>query len=372
MPGRLLVVCKHLPHWGGDSTLGYVLCRRLQAIGCDAHYASLVDAAGYPALLERMGPRGANPDGLPNVHVVRLGALDEPDVGPVRRLVHRIQPDRVLAVNVTAAFQLVRAVPGLPCWFVPSSSYQLKAALYRGAIGSETEARAHVEAGGVLPAGHEREAAVVAAAERTICHSESTRYWFDHFYPEADGRIARTLLESTALLRWDLERHQAKRRPFEARAIDLLFVANRWDRPEKNRRLLERIVAATPDLGSHVVGECSAPRARARHHGFLSREAVLACMGSARVVVSPSVADAAPNVLVEACAMGANVVASPNCGNSALCHPDLLVDSCSPEGFVERARRAVQRAYPSRLDELARTDAAATVAGWLDDPGRLR
>ena len=78
---------------------------------------------------------------------------------------------------------------------------------------------------------------------------------------------------------------------------------------------------------------------------------MLDLLGSARALVCPSLVDAAPGVLFEAAALGCNVVASKNCGNYGLCHPALLVDPPTLEGFVSRMELARERRYEDRVSD---------------------
>jgi glycosyltransferase involved in cell wall biosynthesis len=360
-PLRILVACKHVPYWGGDSTIGYLLCQQLQARGVEAHYANLVEAATYPELIRRLGADAANPLGLPNVHVVFVRAVHEPEPERVHALVRRIRPEVALAVNIAAAVQLRPAAPDTPLWFWPSSSFQLKAALTRGIVRSALDARAALEAGRAVPRTHDMEAQVVAEADRILCHSGPMRAWFEYFYPEHRTKLAPALLPGDALLREDLRRFQAPRMAFRMRPIDLLFVANRWDRPEKNPALMRELIGRSPDLVIHVAGECAPRPPHAVYHQFVRREALIRLMGQVRAVVSPSLYDAAPNVLVEGHAMGCNVVASRNCGNWTLCPPDLLVEPFTTEVFLQRIRRAVTRDYAGQAEAPPAGDAAQYV-----------
>jgi glycosyltransferase involved in cell wall biosynthesis len=360
-PLRILVACKHVPYWGGDSTIGYLLCRALQAHGVEAHYANLVEAATYPGLIRRLGADAANPLGLPDVHVAFLRAVHAPEPERVRALVRAVRPDVILAVNIAAAVQLRPAAPDTPLWFWPSSSFQLKAALARGVVGSALDAQAARAAGQPVPRTHDLEVEVVTGADRIVCHAESMREWFEYFYPEHREKLVRALLPGDALLRADVRRFRAARAAFRARPIDLLFVANRWDRPEKHPALMRELIERSPGLAIHVVGECEPRPPSAVCHQFVRRAALIRLMGQARAVVSPSRYDAAPNVLVEGHAMGCNVVASRNCGNWTLCHPDLLVEPFTAEAFLERIRRAVTRDYAGHAAEASERAAAQYV-----------
>jgi len=216
---------------------------------------------------------------------------------------------------------------------------------------------------------HDVEARVVTDADRIICPSGATREWFDYFYPEWRSKIDRTLISGESLLRWDLRRFRTARRAFHDRPIDLLFVANRWDRPEKNQALMHDIIARSPHHAIHVVGECETRTQGAIYHQFVRRETLIGLMGQTKTLVSPSLHDASPNVLVEAQAMGSNVVASQNCGNWMLCHPALLVQPFSIDAYLERIRRAIDRDYSARLEEPPGGSAAQVVVSLAADPG---
>jgi hypothetical protein len=47
--------------------------------------------------------------------------------------------------------------------------------------------------------------------------------------------------------------------------------------------------------------------------------------------------------------MGCNLVASRNCGNWEICHPDLLADPCTSETFVACLARARARKHADHL-----------------------
>jgi hypothetical protein len=66
--------------------------------------------------------------------------------------------------------------------------------------------------------------------------------------------------------------------------------------------------------------------------------------------VSTSILDAAPGILFEGAVMGCNLVASPNCGNWKICHPELLVTDYRAEVFCNRIERSVAKKYPDNLD----------------------
>jgi glycosyltransferase involved in cell wall biosynthesis len=116
----------------------------------------------------------------------------------------------------------------------------------------------------------------------------------------------------------------------------------------------------------HVVGEADLACRGATHHGLIAaRAALFALMGRARTLVCPSLLDAAPGVLFEAAALGCNVVASQNCGNWALCHPDLLARRMHPDAFVHAIGLSLKRPYQARLDTFLGTRSIQRLADVL-------
>jgi len=95
------------------------------------------------------------------------------------------------------------------------------------------------------------------------------------------------------------------------------------------------------------------------------REAMLSLMGNARTVVCPSRIDAAPGILFEASALGCNVVASRNCGNWELCHPELLVESYGRAEFVAKCGYAITRKLADRMDRFLQPGSYADLVDTL-------
>ena len=72
-------------------------------------------------------------------------------------------------------------------------------------------------------------------------------------------------------------------------------------------------------------------------------------MGRTKTVVSPSTFDVAPGILYEASALGCNVVASPNCGNAAICHEALIAADATVNALTSVIRRSLTARFPDRL-----------------------
>jgi glycosyltransferase involved in cell wall biosynthesis len=140
-------------------------------------------------------------------------------------------------------------------------------------------------------------------------------------------------------------------RPFEERDIDVLFIASDWDRPEKNYPLVRSVARRLGDARIHVVGDASRRLPGVTYHGFVGdRDGLFTLMGRTRCVACPSIIDAAPGILFEASVLGCNVVASKNCGNWEMCHPELVADPFNADTFTTCIRRAMQRKFADRLD----------------------
>ena len=171
------------------------------------------------------------------------------------------------------------------------------------------------------------------------------------YFPTAVGKIFPSAFSFARQFSGEASRWAHLVRPFPERDIDVLFVASDWARREKAFPLMCAIANSVKDLRVHVVGALPLPVASATQHGFLpDREGLFRLYSRARSVVCPSSLDASPGILYEGAAMGCNAVASRNCGNWTLCHPDLLALAGDRDSFVACVRRAVDRRYDDHLD----------------------
>ncbi len=63
--------------------------------------------------------------------------------------------------------------------------------------------------------------------------------------------------------------------------------------------------------------------------------------------------------------MGANVVASRNCGNWSLCHEQLLVNPPSASRFVSRIQESLHLKFPTDMENFGRNNAVGRLTGLL-------
>ncbi|AHG88407.1 hypothetical protein J421_0870 [Gemmatirosa kalamazoonensis] len=351
MSRRILVACYEPPGYGGASTATYALYERLRAETSCAAYVSLVDGSLEPFLRERFGDAYGNPRALPDVHTHVLARRFHDPQPRLAELVRTVAPDVVLAVGYIAALVLKHAAPDTPLVFLTAGCDQIDAYLARYGDATAVLDALRTTERPMLFHALEREA--VERADLVVAHAPLVHELLRRFYPTHAGKLYPDVVWMAEWIHGEAARHADLARPFDERDVDLLFVASRWNRPEKNLPLVRAIVAGCPELRSHVAGLLDDPLGGAVAHGLVaSRRELFALMGRARVVVGPSAWDAAPGILFEAAALGANVVTSPNSGNWPLCHPDLLVEPYTADAFIDRARRAVRRPYASRVDAI--------------------
>jgi hypothetical protein len=208
------------------------------------------------------------------------------------------------------------------------------------------------EAGRSWPAPRQDpERQAVEASDGIIVHSPLVRFALEHGLPECRPKLYPSTVSFAELAYAAADGFAGLRRPFAERDVDVLFVATRWQRAEKNYPLVRAITAGCAGLAVHVVGEFDEPCPHAQHHGFIARRpALFDLLGRSKTLVTPSLVDAAPGVLFEASAMGCNVVATRNCGNWQLCHEDLMAEACDAAEFVRRIRRSLTGARPDGRD----------------------
>jgi glycosyltransferase involved in cell wall biosynthesis len=349
---RVLLACYEVPGWGGAATASYRLLRCLRERGLDVSYLTLVAPEDQDFFALLFGPEAANPAGLDGVHSLvyreRMSAPQPELAGLVREL----DPDVVLSVGDAAVYLLGRAAPDRPIAFLASGFRAMDHGVRERRVRDLQEQTARLHGGGPPPPLYATEAEAVERAALVITHAPPVLELARALFPGYRGKIHPRVVWYAEWIHADARDFAALARPWEDRDVDVLFVANSWERPVKNWPLVEQMGRRLPRLRLHVVGEV--PR-RARglvHHGMLTdRRAVFELMGRARVVASPSVFDAAPGVLFEAATLGCNVVASRNCGNWTLCHESLVADPLTPGVFAERLRHAVAAPVESRLGE---------------------
>ena len=352
MKPRVLFASLSVPGMGGSSTAAYDLFTRMGEDGGTVHFLNLVEQHRAALVECNYGPAAGNPRALPNVHnhwLPRGFLAPQPELSA---LVGALDPDIIIGVGWIAAGALLRAAPGrrtaLLTGSCRSAQDYVTAGRAKNVVSLIGKLRASRDMSLRLSAG-ERD--VYQSCNLVLTHSPQTCELVQRFFPRALGKIypevfwfAEWICDGARV--WT---HHA--RSFDQRDIDVLFIATDWSRREKNFPLLKALARRFCHATVHVVGEASGLPPSVTHHGFVAeRERLFDLLGRARCVVCPSLMDAAPGVLFEAAVLGCNVVASGNCGNWELCHPDLLADPFELERFADCIDRAVRRKYEDRLD----------------------
>lgn len=212
--------------------------------------------------------------------------------------------------------------------------------------------RARVQADPYPPAiTHGRELEAMRDCDLVLANSDELRDTCRLLYPRLAGKVGSKPVWCAEWICEEARTYKDLARPFAERDFDVLFVASMWNRPVKNYSLVADIIDRCPDLEVCIVGEGDDESGHATRTGFVSsRREMFGILGNARTLVCASNMDAAPGILFEAAEMGCNVVASRNCGNWRLCHPDLLVDPYRLDGFLRSIRLAVGKKYADGLE----------------------
>jgi glycosyltransferase involved in cell wall biosynthesis len=363
---RLLIACFETPGYGGASTATYALFERIQREGSPVSYVNLIDRSAVPFLRGAFGEEFDNPRRLANVHTHTFDGRFHDRQPRLTELIAGCAPDVILAVGYIAALAMKNAAPSIPLIFLTAGCDQIDR--YLEVFGDARRVCDALQSSGRPVLFHRHERRAVEAADLVVTHSSLVHELYDLFYPDALGKVYPDVVWMAEWIYADAARSIADARPFDERDIDLLFVASRWARPEKNFALARQIVAGCPTFAAHIVGAAlPTPVPAATTHGLMtSRSELFSLMGRAKTLVCPSSWDAAPGILFEAAALGCNVVASQNCGNWRLCHEELLVRSYRLEAFVERAQRAVERQYRSNVDEFLCSRSYETLLDIVD------
>jgi glycosyltransferase involved in cell wall biosynthesis len=349
---KLLLACYEVTGYGGASTSAYGLFKALRRDGIDVSLVNLIEEQDVPYYRYALGENFGNPLGLENVHNAVLAA---PVFGPqpkLEALLRQVAPSVLIGIGWIAAKMLKQASPASLLLFLTTGCEALKQSIELKLVGDFLAAEAMLRAdkgAPVFPRTGEQHA--VETADLILTHSEMTMFLLRHYYWSHAGKIhSRVIWMAEWIYAAALDFAEANQ-PFSQRDIDVLFIASSWSRPEKNFGLVEKMSSRLKGKNIHVVGAVVKPLRDVTQHGLLRQaKDVFRLMGRAKVVVCPSLFDAAPGILFEASAMGSNIVASKNCGNWQICDDRLLVDRFDLEVFVEKTMLALTRKFEDNID----------------------
>jgi hypothetical protein len=349
---RVLLASTDPPGVGGSGTASLDLFRRMRADGWDVHYVHVVD--DVDAAFHQMDFEGSlgDADGLLNLHCCCVPGLSARHQPVLASLVAETAPSVLVGFGFLATGLLKASAPHRRVIFVTGTCRQAQDFVTSGRA-SDAVALGHgLATGAITPRIINRaERLAVDRCDLVVTHSEQTKAMFERFFAESIGKVYPSALSFAEWIAGGAEPWKHLARAFAERDIDALFIASDWGRVEKNYALVSRLGRRLGGLRVHVVGDVPHPLRWAVHHGFLrDRGTLFELMGRARSIVCPSLIDAAPGILFEGSVMGCNLVASKNCGNWDVCHPDLLVEPFDEGHMSERIHLAAARKYDDRLD----------------------
>ena len=352
MSRRVLIGCYGVPGWGGSSTVLYQLFDRMQRDGHDVTFINLLTDHQERALRPVFGDRLGNPYALANVYTCTVTPPLWQVHAALAQLIEHLRPDLLLGFGLIATRLFELAPLRIPVVFMTAGSHHLGQLIASGAIADFHGFRKNVERGVTFPIAPDNpERQAVENSELVIVHSPLIGFAFDHFFPSHSGKIYANIFSIADLVFPEADRFSHLKMPFAQRDIDVIFVASRWVRPEKNYAMVKKIVRRCGGLNVHILGAVDRPCPPARHHGrIVDREQLYELLGRSKMLVCPSLLDAAPAVLFEASAMGCNVIASPNCGNWGLCNERLVAERCSSDLFFEKIETALDGLYQDNRD----------------------
>ena len=352
MTRRILIGSFEVPGFGGAATVGYNLFETLREGGLDIWFLNIVSLEDAGFFRFHYGSSLGNPKGLGRVENHFLSHPTFATQPELASLLEELAPDLLVGMGWIASLLLKRAAPTTRTILYTTGCNQVKELLKQGRIRDSISLQTFVESSAgdlIRPCREEKDAASIA--DLIVTHSELTRDLFYYFFPRLQPKIYPCVIWMVQWILAEASEYRNAARPFRERDIDVLFVASSWGRLEKNYPLVKELIAAGEGWNVHVAGEVESRAERAHYHGLIpERQRVFRLLGNAKTVVCPSLFDAAPGVLFEAAAMGANVVASRNCGNWMLCHEDLQVHPPSSRNFRAAIQRSLERERPANLE----------------------
>jgi len=358
MSKKVLICCFEIPGFGGASTSHYGLFELLQKDGLDVSYLNIISSEDEDYFKYTFGNSFGNPKSLNNVYncVVKGNLYDfHPELV---ELAKKLNPDIIMGVGFIAAHLMKRSVPDKKliffCCGCDQVNQYIKEGIVRDAI-SLTKFLQKSKRPPVILNNKEKEA--VEASDYIITHSETINFFYNSFYPFSKGKISPDIIWSACWKYKNVLQYLNLKKPFEARDIDVIFVASIWNRREKNLDMVRKIVSKLKGLNIHIVGEIDKPIFGATCHGLVTeREKLFSLLGRSKTIVSTSVFDPVPGVLFEASAMDCNIIASKNCGNWKICHEALLANPFVLANVLNKIKLSLDHKYKDNMDYFLETD----------------
>ena len=339
-PARVILARDGFPYLGGSSTILYLLFEILQRRMPNAECWNIITPRLWEMGKRNYGPHWPNPRGLANVRTFFLDG--KRGMLAIRRAL-RERPVEAILSKSRRTTPLLKELGGpIPVWHLTSTCSIVKNAIASERFPSMEHAIRQLRTSDFPTLRCPEELSAVRAADRILFHTRSMRFWYYTFYPQYREKMEDEIFWDYPLLKKQFNLAKTARAPWEQRPIDLLFVASDWRRAEKNFPLLKKLCQVFRNKKIMVIGYLPRPlRPSIITFNSMSQWDVVQAMVQAKVLVSPSRYDEAPNVLFEAAIAGANIVCSNNCGNYRLAPKDLVARLELPD-VVDKIKLALQ------------------------------
>ncbi|MCI0411739.1 hypothetical protein L0222_02935 [bacterium] len=350
---KMIFGCDKVPGYGGTNSAAYNLFNLLQRDGFDIAYINLIDKHDSDFYRYMYGENYGNPRALKNVFNCHLQSPIYFRHPELTGMISALKPDLMVGFGFRAALLMKRASRETKMIFFATDCQQMKDALV------SNKARNYISHKKLLMNSWKRpkilcreEREAVEIADLIVTHSDSALFLYQKYFPFHEGKIYSEPIWFAEWIHGEALQYSHQNKPFAEREVDALFGASCWERVEKNYNMVREIVGKAEAMRIHVVGEREEEIAGAVHHGLIrDREKFFTLMGNSKAVICPSLFDAAPGILFEASALGCNVVASENCGNSHLCNESLIVNKFSSCGFIEKMDLAVSKPFKDNVHQ---------------------
>ena len=352
MHKRILIGCYEIPGQGGANTASYHLFQLLRKDGFDVSYLNIVDEQEADYYRYAFGENFGNPKGLRSVYNCILKAPPYFPHPELTALIQELSPDLLMGIDFIASLLMKRACPDKKLLFITAGCQQIKDSIIRGDVRDVITYQRMIE-GAIgrpdTPCKEEREA--VEISDFIITHSDMTMWLYRYFFPYHTGKIYNRVIWFAEWIYNEALDYSRLRKPFHQRDIDIIFISSSWGRPEKNYKLVKKIVSRLRSSRIHIVGEIEEKIPGVTYHSLVTeREKVFALMGRAKTVVCPSRYDSAPGILFEAAAMECNIIASKNCGNWMICNDQLLIDPFTTDQFVHKCALSLAHKFDDNMN----------------------
>ncbi len=354
MNKKILIACHEVPWHSGASTSSYNLFKTMLADGYDVYYLNIIKQGHDIYYKYVFGSNFGNPKNLQNVNncVLEDKVFSDTPHYTIINTIKRINPDLILGIQYFTPLLIKQAFPEIPLVYYASGCTQIIELLSRGNYVDTVSVLNALYTQDKNVALHNfREKQSIELSDLVLTHSDMIKNLYDHFYFQYKGKIYDDVIWKAEWIYDDALRYAHHSKSFSDREIDFVFVASIWNRIEKNQDLLNLLLHKLEGFEIHVIGDADSKLNFVKYHNIIAdRNKLFSILGNSKTLICPSSYDPAPGVLFEASALGANIVASKNCGNWQICNSNLLVENYNAEEFIRKAKLCLNKKYKDNIE----------------------